>query len=345
MNWFAWRQHRKQFLVMGIILVLFAALIIPTGLHFWHSYQSAVVNCKQNPATPGCSSLSESLFQTNIDQILFHLMPLAIAVLPVILGIFWGAPLVAKEYGEGTNSLAWTQSVSRRKWLTVKLVWVLIATAVFMGAFAALFTWWSKTPNTLNMNRFIGMFFASQGVVPVSYGLFAVAVGIMFGAWFRKVMVAVGITLFLFIATAFIIVPNFVRPYYMKPVTVAAPMGPSALDNKIPANAWVLGRNIVDKNGKTFSSFNIANMPSQCQKIIQQQQINNHGSVRVKVVPGPNGSDPIDTCLNNAGYHQIAKYQPGYRYWDFQRIEAGIYLGLTAVAVAGTYWLVLKRDA
>jgi hypothetical protein len=222
---------------------------------------------------------------------------------------------------------------------------MLVATAVFVGAFAALTTWWSNTWNVLNMDRFgSAATFASQGIVPVAYGLFAVAFGIMFGAWFRKTMVTVGVVLGLFIAVALIAMPNFVRPHYAAPITITAPMGPDAL--KIPNGAWVVSNNIVDKSGKTFNSFNPANMPAQCQKIIQQSQVtNDHGDVHVKAVPGPGGSDPIDTCLNNAGYRQIAKYQPSYRYWDFQRIEAGIYLGLTALAVGGTYWLVLKRDA
>ncbi|HEX4775078.1 MAG TPA: ABC transporter permease subunit, partial [Candidatus Saccharimonadales bacterium] len=317
MNWFVWRQHRKQFLIIGIILALYAALIIPTGLHFWHTYQQTLASCAQNPATPSCSDLASNLFQSSLDQALFHLAPVAILFLPLILGMFWGAPFLAKEYTEGTNSLAWTQSVSRRKWLTVKLIWILVATAVFTGAFAALITWWSKTPNTLNTDRFTGdPLFGTQGIVPVALGLFAVTFGIMFGAWFRKTMVAVGVTLGLFIAFALIVVPNFVRPHYMTPITVTAPMGPDTLDSKIPSGAWLVSRNIVDKNGNTFNSFNLANMPPQCQQIIQQSQVgtNDHG-IRVKAMPTPGGGDPIDTCLNNAGYHQIAKYQPSYRYW------------------------------
>lgn len=347
MNWFAWRQQRRQFLVVGIILVLFAALIIPTGLHFWHTYQQTLASCAQNPANPTCNDLGSNLFQAQLDQILFHLVPLAILFLPMLLGMFWGAPFLAREYNEGTNSLVWTQSVSRRKWLSVKLAWILVATALFMAAFAALITWWSKTPNTLNMDRFgNNLFFSSQGIVPVAYGLFAVSFGIMFGAWFRKTMVAVGVVLGLFIALAIIAVPNFVRPHYMTPITITAPMGPDTLDSKIPQGAWVVNRNIVDKNGNTFNSFNFNNMPAQCQQIIQQSQVSNdHGGIRVKAGPGPGGGDPIDTCLNNAGYHQIAKYQLSYRYWDFQEIESGIYLALSALAVGATYWLVLKRDA
>lgn len=347
MNWFAWRQHRRQFLILGILLVVYAAIVIPTGLHFWHTYQSAVSSCSQNPATPSCSDLGGSLFQSTADKILIGLIPVTILFLPIILGVFLGAPLLSREYGEGTDKLAWTQSVSRRKWLTVKLLWALAATALIVGAFAALNTWWSKTPNALNMDRFSnGTRFGIQGIVPVAVGLFAVSFGVMFGAWFRKIMVAVGVTLAVYVVTAHIVVPNLLRPHYMSPVTVTAPMGPGALDAKIPNDAWIISQNIVDKNGKTFNSFNLADMPAQCQQIIQQSQVtNDHGGVRVKMVPGPGGSDPIDTCLNNAGYHQIAKYQPSYRYWGFQEIETGIYLGLTAIAVAATYWLVLKRDA
>lgn len=346
MNWFVWRQHRKQFLVLGIILALYAALIIPTGLHFWHSYQSALANCMSNPATPGCNALSETLFQTNEDQVLFHLVPLGITLLPIILGMFWGAPLLAREYTEGTNSLVWTQSVSRRKWLTVKLAWILMATAIFMGAFAALTTWWAKTPNTLNNDRFIGVFFASQGIVPIAYGLFAVAFGTLFGAWFRKTMVAVGVTIGLFVACALIIVPQLVRTHYMHPITVTAPMGPSAIEDKIPQDAsWMISRNIVDKNGKVIGDIFPA-APVQCQRIIQQATSGNgsgHGDIRIKVAPG--SGDPIDVCLNNAGFHQVASYQPSYRYWDFQRIEAGIYIVLAATAIGATYLILLKRDA
>jgi len=39
---------------------------------------------------------------------------------PALLGIFWGAPLIARELETGTCRLAWNQSVTRTRWLTVK---------------------------------------------------------------------------------------------------------------------------------------------------------------------------------------------------------------------------------
>ena len=40
---------------------------------------------------------------------------------PLLVGLFWGAPVLAREFERGTHRLAWTQSVPRRAWLVVKL--------------------------------------------------------------------------------------------------------------------------------------------------------------------------------------------------------------------------------
>jgi hypothetical protein len=36
-------------------------------------------------------------------------------------------------------------------------------------------------------------------------------------------------------------------------------------------------------------------------------------------------------------------YQPANRFWTFQSIETGIYLGLSALAIAATVWLIRRR--
>jgi hypothetical protein len=75
-----------------------------------------------------------------------------------------------------------------------------------------------KTENALLLDRFGPAKFETQGIVPVvAYTVFAVAVGIMFGAWFKRIMLAFGVTSFLLIAIILIGVPNFVWPHYMTP--------------------------------------------------------------------------------------------------------------------------------
>jgi ABC-2 family transporter protein len=342
-NWFVWRQHRKTMFIFSILLLAFTAVVIPTGNHFWHIYQHALTTCKQNPANPSCGDLGGVLFQG--DGAITDTVILTGFATPILVGMFLGSPLIAKEYEEGTNKLAWTQSTSRRKWVTIKLVWALGFAALYGLAITLLVTWWSRTLNSLNQDRFNTGEFDIQGLMPFAFSIFFTAVGIMMGTWFRKTLVGLGVTLVIFV----VFMASFgqwIRPHYAPAIFVTAPMGQNSIEQKIPTGAWILKKAIVDKNGNAFDSFNTANMPSRCQNLIQQiKTVNGKAGSHITVDPTPNGKDPIDDCLNNAGYHQIAKYQPKYRYWDFQRIEAGIYLGMAALAIGTTYWLVLRRDA
>lgn len=338
MNWFIWRQHNKQFLIFGILLAAFAGLLIPTGIHYWNTYQHTLATCAQNPATPSCNDLQDNLFNSQTDGFIRIAVVLGTFGLPMLVGLFIGSPLLAREYEEGTDKLAWTQSVSRRKWLTAKLAWALGFALLYGIALTLLATWWSRTLNALTGYRFIQGHFETQGLMPAAYCVFFTTVGFATGAWFRKTLVGFAITFGVFVV-CMASFAQWIRPHYMTPVTITAKMGP---DSKVPGG-WVIRHSIVDKNGNTFDSFNLSSMPADCQAIIQQ--VKGGDNIAVKVEPGHGGAPSITDCLNNAGFRQVTTYQPAYRYWDFQRIEAGIYLGMTALAVGATYWLVLKRDA
>lgn len=54
---------------------------------------------------------------------------------------------------------------------------------------------------------------------------------------------------------------------------------------------------------------------------------------------------PSDACMARYGFHVTSTYQPAGRYWTFQWIETGIFVGITALLVAGAVVLVLRRDA
>jgi ABC-type transport system involved in multi-copper enzyme maturation permease subunit len=345
MNWLVWRQHRKQFLIFGVLFLVFAGLLVPTGVHFWHTYQHARQTCASfaTPADPqgNCDQLSDLLFQG--DGAVFDAVILGAFAGPILLGLFLGSPLLAREYDEGTTKLAWTQGVSRRKWLTIKLAWILGFALFYGAALTLLVTWWSRTPNALGQVRFTQGHFETQGLMPAAYAVFFTTIGSLAGAWFRKTLVALGVTLGIFVL-CMASFAQWIRPHYMTAITVTAPMGPKVIGRIIPSDAWILNRAIVDAHGKVFDSFSIDTMPSQCRKAIQEVQVIKNGPDSISVRAGGSG-DPVDDCLNQAGYHELAKYQPSYRYWDFQRIEAGIYLGLSAIAVAATYRVVLKRDA
>lgn len=327
-------------MIFGLLLAGFTVLTILTGNHFWHEYQQTLSSCRQNPATPSCSDI-EGSFGPSYGAILRLVYVTSIGV-PLIFGLFLGAPLFSREFEEGTNKLVWTQSVSRRKWLTTKIVWILVFAALYGLAISLLVSWWGRTTNALDHSRFDTGQFDVQGIMPFAYSVFFTAIGFTVSAWFRKTMVALAVTLVLFIAFQASI-GQWLRPHYMAAISITSPMGPDDLQSKVPVGAWLLDRGILNKNGKEIGDIFPA-APLQCQQIIQQQTPQGNGlAIRVKTFPG--AGDPIDACLNKAGFHQIAKYQPSYRYWDFQRIEAGIYFGASIILISAAYWFVLKRDA
>lgn len=372
MNWLIWKQHRKMFAVLAVSLALYAALAIPMGLHFWHTYQHASANCGK---TNTCGQLASELLVSGWD---FNLNPsakggglnLAMLLLltsPILLGMFVGVPLITREYSARTNLLIWTRSVSRRKWLTTKFVWILATSALFAGGIAALTTWWSKTGNILYVDRFDLVKFDLQGIVPIGYAIFAVSLGTALGAWLKRTMVAVGVLLVVLIAVQ-VTVGAFVRPHYMTPWvrsvsidqnTRTGGSGP-ALSPQIPPNsgaAWVVGGGLVSKAGQPL---NWSNPPQEC-VVTQSDQGGGVGSVgshtagastdkgvgrQADAIISRNGGPAVDfQCLDGLGYYWKTEYQPAYRYWDFQRIELGLYLAMSMVPVGATYWLVLKRDA
>ncbi len=357
MNWFVWRQHRKQFLIFGGILVAFAAIAIPTGLHYWHVYQHVLASCASSET---CSELTGQLFRSPKDTLFYHLVQLGMVVLPFLFGAFWGVPLIAREYAAGTNKLMWTQSISRRKWLSGKLLWMFTATALLASIFAMLATWWSRTNNAISMNHFGAMSFSSQGLVPVACAVFALALGIFLGAWFKRTLLAIGITLVTMLVVQ-LTIPAVVRPHYMTARTqhpsiqsqIALRGDP--LNPKLPAGnegAWVFSSKLVNSHGQAL---NWHNPPHSCVRtdharegggVAGKAEIASGQERQADSLIGVDGSQLISlNCIGSLGYYWNISYHPSYRYWDFQRIEAGLYLALAVLPVAGTYWLVVRRDA
>jgi hypothetical protein len=284
--------------------------------------------------------MRDTVFDSTIDGLVVNLVKLTLLGLPLLLGLFWGVPLIAKEYAANTNKLVWTQGITRRKWLTTKLAWTLLATVLYAGVFAALATWFSRTGNVISSDRFTELAFSSQAIVPVATAVFAVAVGAMFGAWFKKLLPALGATLALLIVVQ-VAVPLVARPHYQAAQTYTQaldtpdrgrqfdPTGPSAED-------WTTDSRIATSAGQVLDT---NNPPEQC--VVKED------GKKVEGGAFATGSGPIIGfgCLKSLDYHWEVTYQPGHRYWNFQRIEMALYLVLAGVAVVATYWIVLKRDA
>jgi hypothetical protein len=307
MNLLVWRLHRIQVVFAAAALVVVAVVLAITGTVMAHDYRVFLSQCG---ATGSCSETGQ-LFSG--DGAIIDLVNFTIVV-PLLFGLFWGAPLLAKEFEDGTHNLAWTQSVTRRHWFRTTVAWALMAAVVWAGALTVLVSWWRSPENVLD-TRFPA--FDIQGIVPVAYALFAVALGIAVGAFIPRVLPAIATTLGVFVAVR-VVIGVYLRPHYLAAVTKHLPV--IGAGSSSPPGAWVISQGLAGPHGQYI--------PAVCR-------------------PGPTAADmgAVLPCLAAHGYQQVIAYQPAGRFWMFQGIESAIFIVLAVTMLVLAYRRVLSRDA
>jgi hypothetical protein len=232
MTFLIWRRHRAHTIVSAVVIVAVTALIVPTGIAIANSYHHAVMNCPASHA--GCGDIAFTVFGHN--SVFTSLVQDLAMAFPLVLGILWGAPLVAGEFEAGTVDFAWTQGVTRRRWVLINLGWALLVAAAWGGALAALFTWWRGPDNAVDGPvKFI--YFDVQGAAPIAYTVFAMALGVAAGALFRRVVPAIATTLVAFL-TVRIVTALYFRPVFAVTKNVSALAG-------APPLSYSLGQDIL----------------------------------------------------------------------------------------------------
>jgi hypothetical protein len=327
MTWLVWRQHRAQFSVGAALLAALAVLLVITGVQMASQYHSALVACAANHS---CANLSSTVFLGSHAVGFLVIMTLGA---PVLAGLFVGAPLVATEAEAGTTQFVWMQSVTRRRWVAVKIGWMLLAAAVWGGVISALVTWWSGPNNAEQLNAFDPGRFDIMGIVPVAYSLFAMALGIAAGTLLRRVLPAIAVTLAGFIAVRALIT-LLLRPHYLSAVTVYYKVTSNL---RPPGSFWQLASGIVGPNGLAIDQNTNGNavygvpanyLPPSCTQVS-----------RGAFTPPP-------SCVQAVSHFRgFLTYQPADRYWTFQGIETGIFVILAAALIAVTAVALLRRDA
>jgi hypothetical protein len=239
-------------------------------------------------------------------------------LIPPLLAILVGAPLVARELEQGTQRLAWTQCVTRFTWLAVKLALVLGGALIVSALLTALLTWWRGPFDHLD-GRFGSNGFDFEGTVPLAYMLFALALAIVAGAIIRRSIPAMVATLAVFLA-ARLPIEFALRPNYQTPVTVT--QSPLATTNPISRADWVINQGFVDAHGHAVSDY--------------------QAFATCATGPGTSKQDFFH-CVAAHGWLETTVYQPASRFWLFQGIETAIFVALAAILIGLAIWWVQRR--
>jgi hypothetical protein len=331
-TWLVWRQHRHQAYLAAAVLAAFAVLFLVTGRQMASQYQSALSACT---ASHTCGSLASTL---NLGNPVLSLLINLTLLVPCLLGVFWGGPLVARELETGTSQFAWMQSITRSRWLTVKVGWALLAAAAGAGAISAIVTWWSSPVNALSNGRFLPGQFDVQGIAPVGYALFAVALGIAAGGLLRRTLPALAVTIGVYAALR-VVIAEYLRPHYMTALEMTYKLSFSHPTPSLAGSYLLISRGVAGPGGHVpgsparfgagvdINGMRITDLPSACMAAVSRGPL--------KLFP----------CLNADGYRAFITYQPASRFWAFQSIETGIFVILAAALIAVTAIVVLRRDA
>ena len=355
MIWLTWRQFRAQALAaLGVLAAVVIYLLI-TGVHMHHAYTTALTTCTsehncsvvptQFPCTAqdGCSVVID-LFQGSYIHVLTFLQLLFI-VAPGLIGIFWGAPLVGRELETGTDQLAWTQSVTRTRWLAVKLVGVGAASVVSVGLLSYLLTWWAGPLDQIMGNRFAAMTFATRDVVPLGYAAFAFTLGVTLGLLLRRTIPAMVLTLAVFTGVL-VLMPTTVGPNLLSSTTVTFAVDQATVRHSAgiytggggsdiyigelptPKGAWILSTPpVVDASGQAVPAY----VHLSC---FQGESQTKGGGI---------AADKTAACLARYDLHESITYQPASHYWPLQWYETGIFLALAAALSGLCFWRIRRR--
>jgi hypothetical protein len=314
-----------------------------TGPRLVHLYNTTVASC-----TADCDAATSAFLGT--DRSLRLWLGVLVVVVPGLLGAFWGAPLVAREFEAGTHRLAWTQSVSRTRWTVVKLTVVGLGAAATAGLLSLAVGWWARP-----LDRAAGDPFASfdgRGVVPAAHAAFAFVLGAAIGLLIRRSVPAMAATLAAYLAVRLSFALT-VRPVLLTPVHYDVPLDPvrtgygssgtfalftaSNLDADPPPlpGAWITSNRIVDRAGRGLTR---QVLDGDCPTLGQHE----HPAGGVMHQPVPESvAQRMHECVAKVGqvYHQALTYQPGGRYWTFQWYESAIFLA--AAVLLG--WFCVRR--
>ena len=326
--WVSWRQRRVALITAAILLAAISLYLLITGLPI-HSAYAGLTSC--HPVSSArCQDLvfafSQDYWTKPGAPIADHLgdprvISALLLIVPALLGVFAGAPVLARELETGTFRFAWTQGCGRLRWSLAQLVLPATTLIAATGAVSALYSWYLR-PFVAEERLILLMplLFAAGGVAFAAWTLAAFAIGAFAGVIIRRTVPAIAAALGAWAVLA-VVTTAFLRPHYETPLRTSGGVphaGPSWLYNNWVLSSWTTGPGGRPVSAAAFNSLVPASIQNSQQNVLANWMTHHH-------------------------YTQWWSYQPTSRYGHFQLIEGGWLLALSLVLVAATVWIIRRR--
>jgi hypothetical protein len=308
MTWVAWRLQRTEMLIAAALLGALALLLVPTGIQIASAFHDGHLAQCLRSSSFSCSEATRS-FESRFASLAS--LTDWFTLVPGIIGALLAAPFVL-DLEQGTYRFAWTQGVTRRRWLAAKLGLAVIATIAASVALIALVTWW-RAPFVRLDGRMDNAVYDAEGVVPIGYALFALGLAAAVGAVWRRAVPALVVSLAGYFA-ARLFVDGWLRQRLVTPLQSTwkfTKQSPAALNH-----AWIVSEGPLGQNGRVVTK-----------------------AVAIPCRPGSPG------CNAHLPQSMRAVYIPASRFWELQSIELAVFAGAAMLLLAFAAWWTHERTA
>lgn len=217
MIWVSWRQHRGQAVACLALLAALAvyAIIESTSMRtaFANDGLAACLARSQGNACPAEVSAFMDEFGSAVNIAFWSVC----LIIPGLIGVLVGGSLIARELEYGTWRLAWSQTVPRARWLTVKLTLVTGGLTVLGAAMTAVITWY-RAPMDRLTGHLLHNIYDFEGLVLTAYILCAFGFAVLAGLLLRRGIPAMVAAFIPWLAIR-LVVEFMVRDHFMTPAT------------------------------------------------------------------------------------------------------------------------------
>ncbi|MFC9224922.1 translation initiation factor IF-2 [Streptomyces hygroscopicus] len=331
--WLVARQHRAALWAGLAVVVAIAAYIVwqraeMVGYARAHNVQGCADwdwkgLCHGREISPdeGTTPMAEALRQLGdtYRTPLLNTGRLLIA-LPVLIGVFIGAPLLARELETGTHQVVWTQSIGRTRWLIAKLALPLVAVTVGTAVLAALYTWWWRAARVPFQDIAWGTAvpFDATGPAAVALAPLSFLLGAAAGLLLRRTLPAMAVALGATAGVQYGL--DALRPHLMTPRTIVSALSEDT-SPQVYFNSWRgLGDGYLSRSGEKIPL-------ESCSSAV--------------------GAHGWERCFARLGATKrwYEELHPASHYWPMQWMQAGICLAAAVALAAFCLWWIGRRRA
>ncbi|MBP5862866.1 ABC transporter permease [Streptomyces scabiei] len=304
MTWTVGRVHRPALLVWATYVLAMAGWMLWLRFVALDDVRRESAMCARHG---GCVDIESAMsYSTSMSTIGTLVSYLCFGV-----AAWAGASLTGIELERGTAQLAWTQSVTPVRWLTVKLAVPAVALTAGTTVLVLLYRWtWPSNRDLRGDEWYYTDPFVNRGPALLAYALCALAVGALAGLALRRALPALTVALGFMVAFRTWFDARYDELWPSTTLTGTAA-------SRLPMTADQLELGSITASG-----------------------------ARVEDLTCFDADADIDytRCMSGKGFTDLyAEVHPASHFWPLHLVATGIVLAVAVLATAAAFWLLRRR--